>query len=209
MERVVTPGQRPIPLPIADRQVASSVVMEKDRDHDLARKAQGGDLAAFEELVRSYQRSLFAYLYRMCRNSSEAEEMAQAAFVRAWKGLSGFRHQSSFKTWLYRIATNLCINRRTRTRPTCELPENLVAPQRQEPDAVYAQQRREEVVRAALDRLPPDQRAALTLATYEDMSYKEIAAAIGKSERAVDSLLFRARRNIRKLLEPARRKGIV
>ncbi len=155
--------------------------MEKDRDHELARKAQAGDLAAFEELVRCYQRPLFAYLYRMCRNSSEAEEMAQAAFVRAWKGLAGFRHQSSFKTWLYRIATNLCINRRTRTRPTYELPENLVAPQR----------------------------AALTLATYEDMSYKEIAAAIGKSERAVDSLLFRARRNIRKLLEPAHRKGVV
>ena len=93
-------------------------------DAVLVRKAQAGDLAAFEELVRRHQHGLFSYLYRMCRNTSDAEEMAQAAMVKAWEKLGGFRGASSFKTWLYRIGTNLCFNLRTRrNRPrSCTRP---------------------------------------------------------------------------------------
>jgi len=154
-------------------------------DRELVRRAQGGDMAAFEELVRRHQRGLFSYLYRMCRNSSDAEEMAQAAMVKAWEKLAGFRGASSFKTWLYRIGTNLCFNLRTRRKPT------------------------EERVRAALDCLPEDQRAALVLSVYQDMSYREIAETLGKTVRAVDSMLFRAKTNVRKALAEDRAKGII
>lgn len=184
-------------------------VMETDQELALARSAQAGDLTAFEELVRRHQRGLFGYLYRMCGNPADAEEMAQQAMVKAWKGLAGFRGASSFKTWLYRIATNLCINRATRRKPMVQLPENLPAAATSEPAEVYAREQRVTAVRDALDRLPADQRAALVMVEFQEMSYRETAAALGRSVRAVDSLLFRARANLRKLLEPARQKGIV
>ena len=178
-------------------------------DQELVRRAQGGDLAAFEELVRRHQRGLFSYLYRMCRNSSDAEEIAQAAMVKAWEKLAGFRGASSFKTWLYRIGTNLCFNLRTRRKPTEELCETMAAPDSERPDAAFRQKMREEAVRKALDCLPDDQRAALVLSVYQDMSYKEIAETIGKTVRAVDSLLFRAKTNVRKALAEDRAKGVI
>ncbi|MBM3314846.1 sigma-70 family RNA polymerase sigma factor, partial [candidate division WOR-3 bacterium] len=85
-------------------------------DRELALQARAGRLEAFDVLVRRYEHALYSYMWRMCRNPAEAEELAQEAFVRAWKGLGGFRGGSSFKTWLFRIATNLCLNRLSRTR---------------------------------------------------------------------------------------------
>jgi RNA polymerase sigma-70 factor (ECF subfamily) len=172
-------------------------------------KAQAGDMAAFEELVRRHQRGLFSYLYRMCRNTSDAEEMAQAAMIKAWEKLSGFRGASSFKTWLYRIGTNLCFNLRTRRKPTEELVETMAAPSAEQPEAALRQKVREEKVRAALACLPEDQRAALVLSVYQDMSYREIAETMGKTVRAVDSLLFRAKTNVRKALAEDRAKGVI
>ena len=181
----------------------------QDEDVVLVARAQRQDLGAFEELVRRHQRPLFSYLFRMCGNPDEAEEMAQAAMVRAWQKLSGFQGRSSFKTWLYRIGTNLAINRIQRRKPTYELPETLPASETEEPEQAFRSRRREELVQAALQELPADQRSALVLCTYEDMSYQEIARSMGKTVRAVDSLLFRARQNLRKLLEPAREKGLL
>jgi RNA polymerase sigma-70 factor (ECF subfamily) len=181
----------------------------QDPDAELVARARDGDAAAFEELVRRHEKPLFGYVYRMCGNHADTEEITQASFVRAWEKLAGFRGESSFKTWLFRIATNLSINRRTRTRPTEELNEFLPAPPADEPEETYRQQVREELVQAALSRLPSDQRSALVLSVYQELSYKEIAAAMGKSTRAVDSLLFRAKANLRKALDPARQKGIL
>jgi RNA polymerase sigma-70 factor (ECF subfamily) len=178
-------------------------------DQDLVRRAQGGDMGAFEELVRRHQRGLFSYLYRMCRNTSDAEEMAQAAMIKAWEKLAGFRGASSFKTWLYRIGTNLCLNLRTRRKPTEEMDETLAAPDSERPEQAFQQKVREDAVRGALERLPADQRAALVLSVYQDMSYKEIAETMGKTVRAVDSLLFRAKTNVRKTLAESRAKGII
>jgi len=178
-------------------------------DREFVARAQSGDMAAFEELVRRHQHGLFSYLYRMCRNSSDAEEMAQVAMVKAWEKLGSFRGASSFKTWLYRIGTNLCFNLRTRRKPIEELLETMAAPDAARPEQAFQQKVREEVVQRALARLPADQRAALVLSVYQDMSYREIAETMGKSVRAVDSLLFRAKTNVRKVLAQDRAKGII
>lgn len=159
--------------------------------------------------MRRHQRGLFSYLYRMCRNTGDAEEMAQAAMVKAWEKLGGFRGASSFKTWLYRIGTNLCFNLRTRRKPTEELCETMAAPDSERPEAAFQKKLREEAVRKALDCLPEDQRAALVLSVYQDMSYREIAETLGKTVRAVDSLLFRAKANVRKALAEDRAKGVI
>lgn len=173
-------------------------------DRQLARRAQQGDLDAFEQLLRAYQRPLHAYLWRITRNTADAEELTQIAFIRAWKALGGFRHGSTFKTWLYRIATNAAYNHRTRTRPTEQLPETLPAPPCTEPAEQHNRRVREQLLHDALDRLPPDQRAALILVVYEQMSYKQVGQTLGKTVRAVDALLTRAKANLRQTLHHAR-----
>lgn len=184
-------------------------VPTREEDAVLVKRAQDGDMSAFEDLVRRHERPLFSYMYRMCGNRADAEEITQAALVRSWQALGGFRGASSFKTWLFRIGMNLCYNRRTRTKPTEELDESLAGPQGQEPAELYEQRVREEAVQAGLVRLPDDQRSALVLSVYQELSYKEIAEAMGKSVRAVDSLLVRAKANLRKALEPARSRGVI
>lgn len=178
-------------------------------DERLVEQAKSGDLAAFEELVRRHQHRLYNFVFRMSGNSAVAEELTQAALVRAWKALAGFRGRSSFKTWLYRIATNLVMNYRTRTRPVEELTEAIPAPESVQPEAEYRRHQQEREVRAALAKLPSDQRLALVLSAYEGQSYRQIATVMGRSVRAVDSLLFRAKQNLRRLLQPARQRGIV
>lgn len=177
-------------------------------DRELVQRALAGDLVAFEELVRRHQQGLFSYLYRMTGNSADAEELAQQALVKAWHSLRGFRGRSSFKTWLYRIGINLALNFRTRTRPAEELTEFIPA-YGSDPADEFRRKQRDEVVLAALASLPKEQRTALVLSVYEGMSYQEIGAAMGKSVRAVDSLLFRAKQKLRELLGPLREKGIL
>jgi len=189
---------------VSDPEVTTSPASD---DRELVQQACAGDLAAFEELVRRHQRGLFSYLYRMTGNSSDAEELAQQALVKAWQSLRGFRGGSSFKTWLYRIGINLALNFRARTKPTEELVESM--PAEENPAEEFRQRQRDVAVQAALAGLPRDQRTALVLSVYEEMSYREIGAAMGKSVRAVDSLLFRAKQNLRRLLAPARERGIV
>jgi RNA polymerase sigma-70 factor (ECF subfamily) len=184
-------------------------VPQQPDDRELVVRSQAGDTSAFEELVRRHQQGLFSYVYRMTADRHVAEEITQQALVRAWKAIAGFGGRSGFKTWLYRIGINLAINYRTRRRPTVELDENLPAGLDSEPQATFRQRERESAVQEALARLPADQRTAMVLSLYEQLSYKEIGEAMGRSARAVDSLLFRAKTNLRKLLEPARRKGVI
>ena len=148
-------------------------------------------------------------MFCLCSLLSFCVSLPRAFSEETEQKLKGFKEQSKFKTWLYRIATNLCINKVTRRKPTTELPETLIGPETEEPEAEYRRRQKEQVVRAAIDCLPSEQRSALMLSVYENMRYSEIAVAMGKSVRAVDSLLFRAKTNLRKNLAVARRKGIV
>lgn len=171
-----------------------------DDDSGLVNRARAGELEAFDKLVLSYQGPLYGYLLRMCRNPAEAEEMAQETFVRAWLGLSGFRGNASFRTWLFRIATNLGINWMTRRRPLAALPESLPAPARSEPDQTYRRKLQSERLNQTLAALPAEQRSALLLSVYDGMSYAEIAAVTGKTVAAVNALIYRARLAVRKAL---------
>lgn len=178
-------------------------------DEQLILRAKQGELPAFEALVRRHQQPLYAFVYRMVQNPADAEELCQQAFVRAWQRLAGFKGRSSFKTWLFQIAINLTLNFRTRRRPAEPLDELQPADPATEPQHRYQERRQAELIRQALFQLPPDQRTALVLRVYENLSYQEIARLMGRSVRAVDSLLVRARTRLRELLEPAREKGLL
>ncbi len=183
--------------------------MSQNDDRQLGERAQAGDTSAFDELVRRHHGPLYCYLYRTCRNGADAEEMTQESFVKAWEGLRGFRGAASFRTWLFRIATNLCINRLSRRKPVDPLSDDVPAARRDEPAETYRQRQLKECVGAALESLPADQRSALVLSIYEELSDEEIAEAMGRSLASVNSLLYRARMSVRQALAGARSRGFV
>jgi RNA polymerase sigma-70 factor (ECF subfamily) len=161
--------------------------------------ARGGDSDAFTQIVGRYQAEIFRYCARMLRNEAEGEEMAQETFVRAWQSLSGFRGDASLKNWLYKIATNLCLNQlsswRRRQRDEADF-DALVGGENPERDLLGAQQATR--VRAAVTKLPPQQRAVVMLKIFEDLKFHEIATALGLSEGGVKAHFFVAMKNLRK-----------
>lgn len=173
------------------------------------RRAAAGEGQAFAELVERHQDWVFQLAYRFSRDRQDAEELAQEIFFRAWRRAAGFRGEAAFATWLYRMAVNVCLNHRqkAKSRPA---PVSLESePQAAQPEAGAAlvAGEREARLRRAMDALPPRQRLALALASFQDKTYEEIAAAMAVSVASVESLLFRARRNLAAALEPLRDKG--
>jgi RNA polymerase sigma-70 factor (ECF subfamily) len=173
-------------------------------DSELVSRAASGDRAAWAQLVDRYLGPVSGYAWHMLGDRGEAEDVAQETFVRLMGKVADWDADgaASLKTWLYRVAINLCIDRRRKVvpLPVAELPEvpDIHAPGAEE------RLDRERVVREALDRLPERQRAVLTLVYYQGLSNGEAAAALRISVEAVESLLARARRALRAMLMPVR-----
>jgi RNA polymerase sigma-70 factor (ECF subfamily) len=133
-------------------------------------------------------------------NHEDANDLAQEVFLKAWQALPRFRGESSFATWLYRIAVNACLNFRARRRvPTQELTEAVADPV---PGALARAEGDEEArrVRAALARLPEKQRATLILKVYHELTHEEVAEILGSRVGTVKSNLFHALGNLRRLM---------
>jgi RNA polymerase sigma-70 factor (ECF subfamily) len=187
-------------------------------ERELARRAADGDSAAFEALVRNHQKRVFNLCFRMLGNRAVAEEIAQEAFVAAYRNLSNFRGDARFGTWLYRIAINRCKNRlafqnRRHQDGHQSMDEQVRGDegsfrrQYADPDAENAQavlegQERQALVRRAVDRLAADHREILVLRDLEDLSYDEIASMLKLSPGTVKSRLHRARHALKELLRP-------
>jgi len=167
-----------------------------ESDAALVARAQEGDQAAFEQLVCLHQRYVFNVAYRVLDDYAEAEDVAQEAFVRAWRGLSGFRGEAKFTTWIYRIVTNLCLNRLPklqrelqRTDPLDEMPDHTTP----SPSAAFDEQAQRAFLHAELNRLPAKYRLVLTLRYLEHLSYKEIADVLDVPMGTVKTHIHRAR----------------
>ncbi|MCE2541230.1 MAG: sigma-70 family RNA polymerase sigma factor [Acidobacteria bacterium] len=182
-----------------------------DPDRAAVEDARAGDGGAFEALVLRYQARIVNYASAIVHDAGAAEDVAQETFVRAWRGLGRFRGESAFKTWLYRIATNVArthLDRRGRQarigdRSLDDETEPLQAGDvpSPAPDAETSLVRREAIDRA-LAELPDELRAALVLRDVEGLDYKEIAGVTGAPIGTVESRIFRARRRLRTLLRP-------
>lgn len=161
----------------------------------LLRAGRAGDRAALERLVALHEQSLFALCHGILGHVEDAEDAVQETFLRALRGLPGFRGESAFRTWLYRIAVNVCLERKASHRPTMPWDEEhpLTPPDATSPEAMALRQLR---VLEALSNLPPRQRAILLLKEREGWSVAEIATALRVKERQVEYELTKARRTL-------------
>lgn len=165
-------------------------------DDELVRAALDDDVAAFEELVRRHRDAAYRVALRICRDRADAEDVTQEAIVRAWRSLDGFRGDARFSTWLYRIVTNLALNRvtRRRERPTDAIAEG--ASSSTDPAARTVDAERFDQAVRALDQLTAEQRACFVLCEIEGLSYEEAAHVLGVGVPAVKGRLFRARQDL-------------
>ena len=188
---------------------------EAEEDRALITQAQGGDTAAFRQLVERHQRRAFAIALSLVRDENDARELVQDAFLRVFKGLNTFQGGSSFFTWLYRIITNLSIDLiRKPGHKNSDLDESrLEVEEDQEAlfpfisrvdgaDPVDMVRRREIAIRLqqALEALPPYHRGVIVMREIEGLSYEEMAQAMGVSKGTIMSRLFHARQKLQRAL---------
>ncbi|HEY2522839.1 MAG TPA: sigma-70 family RNA polymerase sigma factor [Streptosporangiaceae bacterium] len=164
-------------------------------DATLVARAQDGDTRAFEALVRRYQRPIYRLAVRMLDDTGEAEDVTQEVFVTAWRRLPGIQEGKAVRAWLYRIATNRCLNILRARKPTAPLQEETIpaASPAGSPEAEAEAHERLVALRAALDRLTAEQRACWLLREVEELSYAEIAGILHATPQAVRGRLARAR----------------
>lgn len=178
-----------------------SKASERDIEARLVERAAAGDERAFASLVKAHLGPVLAVGRRMLGDDAEAEDIAQETFHRLWKNAGRFdRKKARLSTWLYRIASNLCIDRlRGRTTESLDdVPEIESDP---EQDRAVHERQLSARMDAALYVLPDRQRLALTLFHYQELSMKEAAEIMNVSIDALESLLARARRSLKKDLE--------
>jgi len=188
---------------------------QRETDAELVLRVQQGDKRAFELLVAKYQRRVERLISRLIRDPAEVEDVAQEAFIKAYRALPQFRGESAFYTWLYRIAVNTAknflVSQGRRPRPLADTAaeedgESFDAADVVEdintPDAVLHSRQVAETVNAAIEALPPDLRTALTLREIEGLTYEEIAEAMDCPIGTVRSRIFRAREAIAERLRP-------
>jgi len=170
-----------------------------DEDTRLMLLVREGSERAFRQLFQKHAPRIAAYAWRFFRNRAQAEEAAQEVFLRLWRARSSYQPKAAFTTWLYTIASRVCLKEARRNRPTP--PEELVPEATPGPEEKLAGNDRLAKVQAALEKLPTQQRAALHLVRVEGLSYQEAAAALGLSLPAVKSAIFRATQALRRLEE--------
>jgi len=186
---------------------------EQEIDQALVERAQRGDKAAFNLLVQRYQYKIQSLVGRYVRNQGDVADVAQEAFIKAYRALPTFRGDSAFFTWLYRIAVNSCKNylvSQGRRPPGSDLQledaeffdgseqlHDLASPEK----LLLSEEIRQAVVEA-IDSLPEEMRLAITLREFDGLSYEEIAEVMASPVGTVRSRIFRAREEIDRRLAP-------
>jgi RNA polymerase sigma-70 factor (ECF subfamily) len=182
-------------------------------DRELVLRCQRGDMDAYELLVRNNRQRVYALAFSMLRNEQDATDVCQDTFVRAWQALGSFKNNCQFSTWLYRIATNLCIDfSRRRSRRPSEPFEDGVDPKADasveqapsnnpSPTAELERGDLRAQIDAAMRELSEDHRAVIQLREYENLDYAEMARVLGCNIGTVMSRLHYARKHLQRLLK--------
>jgi RNA polymerase sigma-70 factor (ECF subfamily) len=170
-------------------------------DIELIERYLSGDEYAVEVLVMKYQRKIYSLAYRMTGNVEDSKDMTQKTFFQAIKNLKGFRRESSFHTWLYRIAYNTCLNHlRNKESKTVEVNDSYLS-QNEGALSCAINKEKKTHLRESLKGLPLRQRTAITLRVYEDLSVKETARIMEISEGAVKAHYHNGMKKLREVLK--------
>jgi RNA polymerase sigma-70 factor (ECF subfamily) len=173
-------------------------------DDQLVARAQEGDLPAFEELVKKYQREVYGLAWRMVSDSEEAKDLAQQAFLQAFVHIKSFRRDAQFRTWLFRIAINQCYNflkaRKKFGEPIDSDEVNLVG-EGASPEAELVTQDDRRRLYEALAQLPAKQRAVITLKIEQGLSYQEISQVLGGTAGAARVNYCQALKTLKKHMQ--------
>jgi RNA polymerase sigma-70 factor (ECF subfamily) len=177
-------------------------------EHSLIQRAQKGDHDAFAALVDEHQRYVYNLAFRVLKDENEALDLTQDTFVRAWTALPNFRGQSQFRTWLYRITTNLCYNRLPGLRRSLTDLGDDVLPDMPETKETSSNPLREiesnearAYVHEAIDRLDAHYKLLIVMRYHDELSYEEIAGLLNLPLGTVKNGLFRAKEKLRRALE--------
>jgi RNA polymerase sigma-70 factor (ECF subfamily) len=186
-------------------------------DRDLVIACQRREPAAFEELVKRHQRTVYALLYQLAPDWQDTSDLAQEVFIRIWRNVGSLRNPASFRSWLTQIVTNLFydeLRKRPRRLPTISMDESIdvdesgegvtrdIADTSAQPDDIVLSREMSEVIRVAMGQLPEQFRTAIVLREMEGLSYEEIAILTKTEMGTVKSRIARARSKLQELLKP-------
>jgi len=183
-------------------------------DNELISRAQTGETVAFEQLVRRYDRMVLGIANRFTRNTEDAQDIYQEVFIKVYKGLAGFKFQSQFSTWLYRVVTNVCLSHQQKSRRVQQtslddiaengqvIPIAAANAAGQRPDQLYQHVEFTDRVKDAVATLPDQQRLVFVLKHFEQRKITEIADLMSCAEGTVKKYLFLATRKLRAQLRP-------
>lgn len=182
--------------------------MSGEDDRELIEACRNGRVEAFGRLVMRYKDRLYPTLLRLTGNAEDALDLIQDTFLRAYQKIDGFHGESSFYTWIYRIAVNLALSERRKRKPPIRLsdvpafdPADAADdPGRSDPSSRLERQERERLVQKALDQLPPDFRTVVVLKDLEGLRYETIAEVLNVPVGTVRSRLHRGRADLRSRL---------
>jgi RNA polymerase sigma-70 factor (ECF subfamily) len=168
-------------------------------------QARAGDEGAFEDLVRRYEKPIYYLALRYVREEQAAADLAQTAFLKAFQGLHGFRRQASFKTWLYRIAINLCKNYlRDYGKKKFDSLGEMDPPSTANPLRELIEHEDQALLARAWARLPEKQRMTVVLKVQEEMKYREIAEVMGSSVGTIKANFHHACARLKAMLQEGR-----
>ena len=186
-------------------------VLTREEERDIIKRVLSGETQVCETLVLANQRNIYNLCFRMTRNPEDANDLAQDAFLKAYQNLAGFKGDSSFSLWIYRLTSNLCIDflrkekRRTKSSLTYlddagETQELEIVDERFTPERALEKTEAIEQLQKGLDTLTAEHREILLMREIDGLSYDEIAEVLNISSGTVKSRIARARQNLTKLL---------
>jgi RNA polymerase sigma-70 factor (ECF subfamily) len=179
-----------------------------DEDRILIEQVLSGRVEAFEELIRKYQKPVFYFVQRMLRRQEDSDEVTQKTFVQAYLHLSKFRFESSFKTWVTKIAINLAKNYlRKAKRSFYELNDQMADGKSQEAFQASEKEQEKTWLRESLEELPPMQKQVIEMRIYDELSFKEISEIVGSREGSCKVNFHHGMKRLKELFQKRKSKG--
>jgi len=182
-----------------------------EREVDLIKKSQKGDIDAFEELIKDYKKIAYNIALRVMKNKENAEDASQEALIKVYKNIKNFNQKSTFKVWLYRIVMNACIDLQRKNKHEVTSLDSLkkgkdndykveIEDTSKGPDAILESKLNNEILYKCIDNLAEDHKQIIILRDLQELSYREISDVLNCSEGTVKSRLSRARTKLKKNL---------